>query len=262
VSPSAALRWISPLVRPRKAGLAGQDLAEDRAQGEHVGPLVDLVDLTPGLLGGHVRRRSHHRAGMREVIVGAAPGGGDDGLLGDHLAGRGVVGRPSFGQDLGQAPVHYLDLAERADHHVGGLEVAVDHAPGVSVGDGLGDRLEDAEEPRKVVGRVLAGGHQVGQGPALDQLHGEVGPGVAEGPQLVDRDDPGVLQLAADLRLLDEPADEVGLVAVGFEQDLDGEVAAKVGVAPFEDGAHAASGDLAEELDPGRPVDGRGHLVG
>ena len=30
---------------------AGEDLAEDRAQGEDVGPLVDPVDLAPGLLG-------------------------------------------------------------------------------------------------------------------------------------------------------------------------------------------------------------------
>src|SRR4029078_4912448 len=36
--------------------LAGEDLAEDRAQGEDVGPLVDLVPLAARLLGGHVRQ--------------------------------------------------------------------------------------------------------------------------------------------------------------------------------------------------------------
>ena len=37
-------------------GRAGQDLAEDRAQGEDVGPLVHRVDLAPGLLRRHVGR--------------------------------------------------------------------------------------------------------------------------------------------------------------------------------------------------------------
>ena len=49
-------------------------------------------------------------------------------------------------QDLGQAPVHHLHLAERADHHVRGLQVAVDHAPRVRVGHRLADLLEDREE--------------------------------------------------------------------------------------------------------------------
>jgi branched-chain amino acid aminotransferase len=41
----------------------------------------------------------------------------------------------------------------------------------------------------------------VGQRLALDQLHGEVRPPVGEGAQLVDRDDPRVLKLAADLEI-------------------------------------------------------------
>ena len=57
-----------------------------------------------------------------------------------------------------------------------------------------------------------------------------------------------MLQLAADLRLLDEALDQVGPVAVAVEEDLDGQVAAELGVAALEDGAHAAAGDLAEEL--------------
>jgi hypothetical protein len=40
-----------------------------------------------------------------------------------------------------------------------------------------------------------------------------------------------VLELAADLRLLDEAADQVGLVAEVGSQDLDRDVAAEVGVA-------------------------------
>ena len=50
-----------------------------------------------------------------------------------------------------------------------------------------------------------------------------------------------MLELAADLRLLDEPADHLGLVAVLLPQDLDGQVAAQVGIVPLEDHAHAAA---------------------
>ena len=40
-----------------------------------------------------------------------------------------------------------------------------------------------------------------------------------------------MLELAADLRFLDEAADDLGIVVVFLEQDLDGQVAAQVGVA-------------------------------
>ncbi len=40
-----------------------------------------------------------------------------------------------------------------------------------------------------------------------------------------------MLELAADLSLLDEPVAEAGIVAVGSEQDLQGQLAAEVGVA-------------------------------
>ncbi len=124
----------------------------------------------------------------------------------------------------------------------------MDHAAGVGVGDRLGDGLEDGEEAGPVVVGAVAGLEQLGQGVALDQLHREEGPAVGEGAELVDGDDAGVLELAADLRLLDEAADHVGVVAVVIAQDLQCHVAAEVRVAALEDGAHAAAGDLA--VDP------------
>jgi hypothetical protein len=57
-----------------------------------------------------------------------------------------------------------------------------------------------------------------------------------------------VLELAADLRFLDEPAADVGIVAPLVEQHLDGQVAAKVGVAALEDRSHAPFVDLAQDL--------------
>ncbi len=155
---------------------------------------------------------------------------------------------PAARQDFRQAPVHHLDLAERAHHHVRRLQVAMDHPPGVGIRDRLRDRLEDREEPGQAVGRILAAGQQLGQRVPLDQLHAEERPAIAEGAHLVDRHDPRVLQLAADLRLLDEPADHVGVIAEILAEHLQGHVAAEVRVASLEHRAHAASGDLA--VDP------------
>ena len=71
-----------------------------------------------------------------------------------------------------------------------------------------------------------------------------------------------MLELAADLRLLDEPADHLGVVAVLLQEDLDGQVAAEVGVAALEDDAHAAAGDLAEELVATLVARRRRHVLG
>ncbi len=231
-----------------------EDLAEDRAQGEDVGPLVDPVGLAPRLLGGHVARRAHDRAGAGQVPVRAAPRRGDQGLLGRLLARPGIGCDPAPRQDPRQAPVHHLDLAEAADHHVGGLQVAMDHPAGVGVGHRLRDGREGRQEPGQVVGRPGAGREQVGQRLPFHQLHAEEGPAVGEGAQLVDRHHARVLELAADLRLLDEAADQVGLVTEVGPQDLDGDVAAQVGVAALEDGAHAAAGDLAVDTVADRRV--------
>ena len=89
---------------------------------------------------------------------------------------------------------------------------------------------------------------------ALDQLHREVGTAVAEGAQLVNGHDAGMLQLAGDLGFLDEAANHVGLVAMRFEQNLHRQVATKVGIAALENGPHAAASDLAEELQPRRTL--------
>ena len=54
--------------------------------------------------------------------------------------------RRSAAADFGKAPIHHLDFAKRADHHVGRFQVAVDHASGVGVGHRLADGLEDCEK--------------------------------------------------------------------------------------------------------------------
>jgi hypothetical protein len=129
--------------------LAGEDFAQDGAEAEHVGALVEPLDLAAGLLRRHVRRRPHRLAVPRTLPGVAAHR--------PHHAGRRrrLRRRPALGLYLGQAPVHELHLAEGADHHVGRLQVAVDHPLAVRVRHRLADRLEDGQEARKVVGRDL-----------------------------------------------------------------------------------------------------------
>ncbi len=131
----------------------------------------------------------------------------------------------------------------------------MDHVASVGVGHRLADRLEDRQEPRQLrLGPAF--GQKVGERAALHQLHGEERAAVGQRAQLVDRHHAGMLELAADLRLLHEAADEVGAVAVAVEQDLQGQVASEVVVPAAVDGAHAAAGDLAEQaIAAGRGVD-------
>ena len=206
---------------------------------------------------------------MRKIQVRAAPGRGDQCFRGLLLTGPGISDHTATSQDFRQAPIHHLDLAEAAYHHVGGLQVAVDHAAGVGVRHRLGHRREDRQEPGQVVGRGRAACEQVGQGLTLDQLHAEERPSVGERPQLIDRHHAGMLQLPTDLRLLDEPAHQVIVFAEVFAEHLDGDVAAKVGVASLQDGPHAAPSNLAVDpvaerrvIPAGRgPDDRRGFLA-
>ena len=57
-----------------------------------------------------------------------------------------------------------------------------------------------------------------------------------------------MLELTGDLRLLYEPAHELGPVAVLLQQNLHSQVPTKVDVSALENGTHAAAGDLAEKL--------------
>ena len=96
------------------------------------------------------------------VVAGREDLGGHP-LVGVGRPGRARVASP---EDLGQAPVHHLDLAEGPDHDVLRLEVAVDDAAGVGVGDGLADLLEHGEEPAAVGARVRPLGERGRRGSA------------------------------------------------------------------------------------------------
>jgi hypothetical protein len=245
--------------------LAGEDGAEDAAQAEHVGTLIDDLAGTTSLLGRHVRRRADH-AGWTVLLLGRF--GGLRGKQHGHWAlGSGItVADASGSKDLREAPVHDLHLAEGAHHDVRRLEIAVNDVAAVGVGQGLSDLLEDAQQLGQAVSwrqvcdhlPILLGKLQtcrhggpraedVGQRPAADQLHGEVEPAVGEPSEVMDGDDGGVLKQAVDARLLLEAPFRLGVSRELRPQHLDRQVAFQRRVAAAVDLAHAAPAKAVEQ---------------
>src|SRR5262249_56588661 len=84
----------------------------------------------------------------------------------------------------------------------------------------------------------------------------------ADAAEVVARHHAGVLQLPADLRLLEEAPDYLGPMGVLLQQHLDRQVAAQIDVPAAQDSAHAAAGDLALELVAVARLFRRRHGVG
>ena len=97
----------------------GEHLVEDRAQRIEVAPGVDEAVGAPELLGGGVDERS------AELIVGVRGDGRTRRRAVEVDERRGVVG---------------------VEHHVGGVDVAMDHVARVHVGEDLGQTNREVEE--------------------------------------------------------------------------------------------------------------------
>ena len=120
-----------------------------------------------------------------------------------------VIVDDGVGDRAGDAEVHHLDVAARGEHHVAGLDVAVDDAGAVAVVEGGEHAGGDLERP---LGQDLAAlAEDVAQRPAVDVLHHDVGLGDAGAvggdllAGVVDRDDRGVVERRRGLRLAAEP---------------------------------------------------------
>ena len=156
--------------------LARDDLEQDRSQQINVAGRPDPLERARGHLGGHVGRRAPHAAGLRDAARFAERRGRER-----------------------QPPVHHQHFAEVAQHRVLGLDVAVHHSPGMGKADGIGHLHQDFE----IFGQRLAGQH-LAPGSALDPLHRIEQRAGLVGPQVVDRDDVRMVEIAGDDRLGEE----------------------------------------------------------
>ena len=107
------------------------------------------------------------------------------------------------------APVDEVDLAVAADHHVLGLDVAMDDAAAVRELDGPTHLREDLEvrgEPIELVAKVDQSGcasssMSVAQVDAFDALHDEERPAALVDAERMHRNDAGMLERAGEARL-------------------------------------------------------------
>ncbi len=124
--------WLAP----ENAFLPGRHLVEHRAEGEDVGARVGLLALE--LLGRHVLERPEDRAFLRQALLRRE---------------RRQAARVSRRRHrLGQAEVEQLDARLR-QHHVAGLQVAVDDAAPVRLVQRVGDLGAD---PKRLLERQRA----------------------------------------------------------------------------------------------------------
>jgi len=172
-------------------------------------------------------------------------------LLGRHVAGGAAPGGERDAEDLGEPEVEHLHASVGGEEHVRRLEVAVEHAGGVGVDEGPGDREGD---PARLAGGERAARLALGEGLAAEQLEDEV---VALGgtPQVEERDDAGVLERGHRPRLA---AERLGVaLARRRPHRLEGDEAAQLDVPGLEHEAEAPAPELAHQLELPDPAPGR-----
>ena len=139
---------------------------------------------------------------------------------------------------------------ELVDQDIRGLEVAVDHPLAMGVIDRPGDRGHQAGRCLVVVAIASQVMRQVA---AANQLHAEEGMPLMPA-DLEDRHDVGMVQVSRRLGLGAEPAD-LGLRGELARQDhLERDHAVEADLASPVDHAHAAAGQLAQELVVAKPA--------
>ncbi len=200
--------------RERRA--SGQQLVAQDAEGVDVHPVIH-VGIGRGLFRRHVGRRAERDAGGGQILA----------------AGR-------FAHRLGHAEVGDQGVAA-GDQHVVGLDVAVDHALAVGVGQRVGDlgRDPDGVGDRQLAEMVEA----VAQVVAVHVRHHvvEEARGFAG---IVEGEDVGMLEPGGDLDLAEEALGAQRGGQLGPE-NLDGDFSAVAEVGGQVDHGHAALTQLA-----------------
>ena len=137
-------------------------------------------------------------------------------------------------------PVHDEHLAERADHDVLGLQVAVDHAVRVRERDGIADALEDAEALRQRHAR-----RERVEPRSVDPLHRVEDAAVRQRAGVVDGNDPRMLEPRDDARLAQHPLRGRG-IGDARGDDLERDLPSEDGVVGEVDRAHPSVTQLLE----------------
>ena len=245
------------VVAPDRRG-AGEDLVERGAEAVDVATGVE-DPLLPVLLRTDVRLR------VAALIALEGLAGGDGGFVAE--LGGAVEGG-------GQAPVDDVGLAVAADHDVEWLQIAVEDAGIVGIGDGVadGDEPLDEIETAPLPGRGPPAGAALGMSlldlcveiAAADHLHGIEEMAVDVLPDAEHRDDAGMVESAGNLGLGSELGAKLLVGGVVAPQRLDDRLAPELFVVGDEEIGHAAAAEEPQATVAGRGADrgGKGDRVG
>ena len=198
---------------------SGHHLIEHRSQRPEVAARVGLLAFE--LLRSHVEERAHDRTVGGERL-------GDGRRLAAGAGGSRL-------ECLRQTEVEHLDAVAR-QHHVAGLEVAVDDAGAM----GGGHRLCDlAAERDHVIDRQCAARQSILEGLALEVLHDQEVHAVL-GADVVERADVRMAELRDRPRLAPQPLTQQRILGELPRQHLDRHLALEARVARAIDLSHAA----------------------
>ena len=168
------------------------------------------------------------------AVPSTVPGCGQPGGDGVRLVSR-------VFDEFREPEVENLGESIRRDHHVLGLQVAMDDSGFVRLGQAVGDLRRDRQH---ATDRQRPVGNELPQGLALDELHAQERRCV-RAADVVHRHDRGMVERRRGPRFLLEASQAITVGRVSGGQDLDRDVATEPRVVRQIDVAHPARAERA-----------------
>ena len=211
---------------------AGGHFVQHGAEAEKIGARVEIV--AAHLLGRHVSNRSYRSSRARQQHFG-----GD----GRHR-GRACAHSHAFGSEFGEAEVEHLRLSALRHKNIGGLDVAMDDAFRVGGFERVGDLNSQVEH--LIEGEWLFG-DPVFQRLPFKQLHRDERDqfaAIVHHINFVNRADIRMVQRRGCACFALKSLKRRAILRKSFRQELQGHLAAELGVLGLVHDAHAAAAEL------------------
>ena len=209
--------------------LAGGHLVQDCTEGKQVGTGVELA--AAGLLGRHVGGGADRGARTGQVFF-------------DGLGSRGLI-LPGGGRrgDLGQPEIEHFGVAALGYEDVGGLDVTVHDAFGVSGIERVGDLDGEGKQSVQLEGPNT---DEVLQGLAIEKLHGDEGLAVFLA-DVVNGANVGVVQGGCGLGFALKAGERLRIAGYFIGKEFQGDEAMQARVFGFVNHAHAAAAEFLDD---------------
>ena len=222
-------------------GAASRHFIEDYTEAEKIAASIEVA--AAGLFGRHVSDGAESGAGAGEiggierVLVAVAPNGSG-----------GFNESCGFGGDgFGQAEIENFCLIARSDEEIGGLDVAMDDAFGMSGIESVGNL--DGKRKR-FVKRKRTAGDGVFESAAIEKLHDDEGMCVVFA-DFVDGANVGVIQGRGGLRFALKAFESLQVAGDAVGKEFKSDEAVELGVFGFVDNAHPAAAEFFDDTEMG-----------